>query len=411
MPVTRREFVAALGALPLISARGREAFEALSSRAPHDVIPSAARNLQLLSQGIADRKADRRMAAQPGMVRIDSNENPLGPGARVYAAIRRHLDESNRYPVLAEDDLIALIARKHSVAPENVILGCGSGELLRAADHAFTSKDAGYVGAAPTFEAPGEFARFLGAPVTLVPVDRSLGLDLDAMGAAARGAGLVYLCNPNNPTASVHSRADVVSFIEAINRASPSTVVLVDEAYFEYVSSPAYGSVADVAATNPRVVVLRTFSKVYGMAGLRAGYAVGRPEVVAKMKSWTLGSNVTQLTLVAAQAALEDTANTAAEVRRNLAVKAFTKKFFADAGFSMSAGDANFVMVDIRRDAAAFKSQCVRRGVAVGRAFPALPTHARITYGTMPEMKKATALFRELLVDAPRAAGTGRTGP
>lgn len=392
MAVSRREFLATVGAgsaalgaasagilsLPIISGRGREALHAF--------------------QGIADRKADRRLAAQPGMVRIDSNENPVGPGKRALDAIRSHLDESNRYPVLSEDDLMALLARKHGVAADNVILGCGSGELLRAADHAFTSKDAGYVGAAPTFEAPGEFARFLGAPVNLVPVDKSLGLDLDAMGVAARGAGLVYLCNPNNPTATVHSKADVVSFIEALNRASPETTVLVDEAYFEYVEHPAYGTVIPLAVTNPRVVVLRTFSKVYGMAGLRAGYAIGRPEVLAKMRSWTLGSNVSQLTLVAAQAALEDAANTAAEVRRNRAVRMFTRKFFGDAGFAMSAGDANFMMVDLRRSAAEFKSQCVRKGVAVGRAFPALPTHSRITFGTMPEMKKAVALFQEMLV-------------
>jgi histidinol-phosphate aminotransferase len=388
----RRDFLATVGAggaaigaagagilsLPIITARGREA---LSAR-----------------QIIADRKADRRMAARPGVVRIDSNENPVGPGRRVYDAIRKHLDESNRYPVLAEDDLIATIAEVQGVKPENVILGCGSGELLRAADHAFTRADMAYVGAAPTFEAPGEFARFLGAPVKLVPVDAKLGLDLDAMAAASRGAGLVYLCNPNNPTATVHSKSDVVAFIEALHRTSPDTTVLVDEAYFEYVEDPAYGSVIPLAVANPRVIVLRTFSKVFGMAGLRAGYAIGRPDTLASMAKWTLGSNVTQLTLVGAIAALEDSAHIADEVRRNRAVKAFTRKFFADSGFAMSTGDANFMMVDIRRSAAAFKSECVRRGVAVGRAFPSLPNHSRITFGTMREMTKAIGVFRDLLV-------------
>lgn len=392
MPVSRRDFLATVGAgtaaigaagagilsLPIISARGREAS----------------------AQGVADRKADRRMAARPGMIRVDSNENPMGPGRRVYETIRRHLEESNRYPVLAEDNLIEAIARKHGVTSDNVILGCGSGELLRAADHAFTRPDAAYVSADPTFEAAGAFAKFLGAPVKLVPVDSRLGLDLGAMVSAARGAGLVYLCNPNNPTATVHSKSDVVAFIESVNRTSPNTTVLVDEAYFEYVENAAFGTVIPLAVTNPRVVVLRTFSKVHGLAGLRAGYAVGRPEVVAKMRSWTLGSNISQLTLVAAAVALEDSANIAAEVRRNREVKAFTRKFFSDAGFSMSAGDANFMMVDVRRSAAEFKSQAVRKGVAVGRAFAALPNHSRISFGTMPEMRKAAAVFRELLVSA-----------
>jgi histidinol-phosphate aminotransferase len=395
VPVSRRDFLATIGAgsaaigaagagilsLPVITGRGREA----------------------QAQGVADRKADRRMAARPGMIRIDSNENPVGPGKRVYDAIRSHLDESNRYPVLAEDDLIEAIARKHGVSADNVILGCGSGELLRAADHAFTRADAAYVSADPTFEAAGAFAKFLGAPVKLVPVDSRLGLDLGAMVSASRGAGLVYLCNPNNPTATVHSKSDVAAFIADVGRVSSETTVLVDEAYFEYVENPAFGTVIPLAVANPRVVVLRTFSKVHGLAGLRAGYAVGRPEVVAKMRSWTLGSNISQLTLVAASIAVADAANVAEEVRRNREVKAFTRKFFGDAGYAMSAGDANFMMVDIRRNAADFKTQAVRKGVAVGRQFAALPRHSRITFGTMPEMRKAVAVFREILGSPPGA--------
>jgi histidinol-phosphate aminotransferase len=389
--VSRRRFLKQLGAgsaaagaagagilsLPIISARGREALFA--------------------SQIIADRKADRRLAAQPGMIRIDSNENPVGPGKHALAAIRAHLDESNRYPVLSEDDLLAIIATQQGVSPDNVILGCGSGELLRSAVHAFTSRDAAYVGAAPTFESPGEFARFLGTEAKSVPVSASLGFDLDAMLAAARGAGLVYFCNPNNPTATVVSKADTIAFVEKLNRLSPDTTVMVDEAYFEYVGLAGYGTVIPLAVENPRVVVLRTFSKVFGMAGLRAGYAVGRADVMAKMKAWTLGSNISQLTLVAAATALEDSAHIAGETARNREVRAYTMKFFRDNGYAMSVGDANFVMVDIKKPAGAFKSACLKKGVAVGRAFPSLPTHSRVTFGTMPEMVKATAVFRDVL--------------
>ena len=391
MAFSRRAFLKTVGAgsaavgaastgvltLPIISARGREALYA--------------------SQIIADRKADRRLAAQPGMIRIDSNENPVGPGKKALDAIRAHLNEANRYPVLSEDDVIATIAKLQGVAPENVILGCGSGELLRSAVFAFTSKDAAYVGAAPTFETPGEFAKFLGVHVKSVPVNAALGFDLDAMLAASRATGLVYFCNPNNPTATVVSKSDTVAFIEKLNRLSPDTTIMGDEAYFDYVSDQGYGTLIPLAVANSRVIVLRTFSKLFGMAGLRAGYAVGRPEAMAKMKAWTLGSNVTQLTLVAAVAALQDTANIVAEAKRNRDVRAFTMKFFKDAGYNMSAGDANFMMVDIKRPAGAFKSACLRKGVAVGRAFPTLPTHSRITFGTMAEMRKATAVFQELL--------------
>jgi histidinol-phosphate aminotransferase len=387
--VNRRTFLANLGvgaaasgagliSVPLISMRGREALAA-----PPQVI--------------ADRKADRRLAAQPGMIRIDSNENPVGPGKKALDAIRAHLNEANRYPVLSEDDVINTIAKQQGVAADQVILGCGSGELLRAAVQTFTSKDLAYVGAAPTFESPGEFAKFTGAQVRSVPVNASLGFDLDAMAAACRGAGLVYFCNPNNPTATVVSKSDTIAFIEKVNRASPETTILVDEAYFEYVANPGFGTVIPLAVNNPRVVVLRTFSKVFGMAGLRAGFAVGRADVMARMKSWTMGSNISQLTLVAAVAALEDKSHIEAEVKRNKDVRAYTMKFFADGGYKMSEGDANFVMVDIRRPAGPFKSACLQKGVAVGRAFPALPTFSRITFGTMPEMAKAAAIFKDLL--------------
>ena len=142
-----------------------------------------------------------------------------------------------------------------------------------AADNAFLSKSGAYVMAGPTFEAPGDWAKFMGVEVRSVPVGRTLGLDLDAMAAASKGAGLVYVCNPNNPTATVHTKADVTAFIEQVNRTSPDTTIIVDEAYFEYVDAAGYGTVIPVAVQNPRVVVLRTFSKIHGLAALRLGWA------------------------------------------------------------------------------------------------------------------------------------------
>ncbi|HVT37817.1 MAG TPA: aminotransferase class I/II-fold pyridoxal phosphate-dependent enzyme [Gemmatimonadaceae bacterium] len=387
MAISRRSFVATLGAsgagvfvlpaVPMIAFRGREALYAF--------------------QGVEDRRADRRLASRPGMIRIDSNENPVGPGPRALEAIRNAFGTANRYPVLAEDDLVASIAKVQGVAADNVKLGCGSGELLRAAMHAFTAPDRALVSPNPTFEAPAEFTKFLGNPVTAVPVDAHLALDLGAMADAARGAGLVYLCNPNNPTATVHSKGDVTGFIDQVGRTSPQTTVLVDEAYFEYVDEPSYGTVMPLALENPRVIVMRTFSKVMGMAGLRVGYAIGRKETLAKLSSWVMGSSISQLSLAAAHAAVTDSEHVAREVRRNRTVRAYTRKFFADAGYDMSQGQANFVMVNIRRDAKAFKTDCIKRGVAVGRPFPPLNTYTRISFGTMPEMRKALQVFKTTL--------------
>ena len=390
MTVSRRSFIAAVGAgsvsafaLPAITWRGRENLYAF----------------QGVGQAPASRKADRLLAAAPGMIRIDSNENPNGPGEQVFAAIRHHLNESNRYPVKSEDDLSNAIAKTHGVRPDNVIIGCGSGELLRAAVQGFTAADRGLVVPEPTFEAPANFAKFIGVPVIGRPVDASLHTDLDALADAARDSrpGLIYFCNPNNPTATVHSHSDVIAFIDRVGQRSPQTTILVDEAYHEYVDDPAYATVIPTALANPRVVVARTFSKVFGMAGLRVGYAIGQPATLAKMSAWLLGSNVSQLSLVAAAATVADTSHIAIEQKRNRETRAFAKAYFEKAGYKVPDCQANFMMIDIHRDVKAFKAECLKHKVAIGRQFPSLPTYARVSLGTMREMKKAVDVFRTTL--------------
>jgi histidinol-phosphate aminotransferase len=385
MPVSRRSFVATLGsgtagliAAPFLNWRGHEA---------------------LFAQGTSERPEDRLLASRPGMIRIDSNENPNGPGQRVLEAITKHFNVANRYPVKETNDLAAVIAKVHGVQPANVILGCGSGELLRAAVYAFTSPTKALVAPEPTFEAPGNFAKFLKHPVNAPPVDKKLSLDLDTMVDASKGSGLVYFCNPNNPTATVHGKSDVIAFVEHVNRASPETTILVDEAYHEYVEDKSYGSVVQLALSNPSVVVTRTFSKVFGMAGLRAGYAIGQPDTLKKMSPWLLGSNVNQVALAAASAAVVDAAHIAAEQRKNAESRAMTRKFFEGAGYTVHAAEANFMMVDIRRDAKAFKMECVKHNVAIGRQFLALPNYARISFGTVAEMKKAIPVFKTVLAN------------
>ncbi len=383
MSVSRRSFIVTLGAgsagilaSPYITWRGHES---------------------LLAQGVSARRADRLLASRPGMTRLDSNENPNGPGERVYSIIRAHLNESNRYPVKSEDDLIAAIAKVHGIKPENVILGCGSGELLRAAVNGFTSKERALVSPEPTFEAPANWAKFIGVPVVAPKVTASLHLDLDAMADGARAAGLVFFCNPNNPTATVHGKDAVAAFVNRVNTTSPETTILIDEAYHEYVDDPTYSTAIPLALANPRVVVSRTFSKVFGMAGLRVGYVVGQPATLAKISPWMLGSNINQLALVAAAATVGDAAHIAAEQKKNRAARAYTRKFFEDLGYTVPQCEANFMLVDIKRDAKEFKLACVEKLVAVGRQFPTLPNHARVSIGTMEEMKKATKVFKTTL--------------
>ena len=381
MPVSRRSFVSSLGlggAGLLVApggglgARGREAelLERIAGTAPH---------------------------AQHGLIRLDSNENPSGPSARALEALRGMLGEACRYPDANEPALVAAIAAHHGVTPQHVLLGAGSGEILRLCVEALTSTTRHLVTASPTFEPPGEFARTLGRRVASVPVDAQLRLDVDGMAAASAEAGLVFFCNPNNPTGTVHDAATVRDFVARIRRSSPDTTVLVDEAYHEYVEDPAYATAVPLAVDDPRVIVSRTFSKVFGMAGLRCGYAIAHPDTVRRLQPWRLGAGVNVLALAAATASVNDAAHVRAQQEENRRAKALTRAFFEQAGYTVGASHTNFLMIDLRRDPQPFRVACRANGVAVGRPFPPLDTWLRVSIGTTDEMRRATAVFRRLL--------------
>jgi histidinol-phosphate aminotransferase len=257
------------------------------------------------------------------------------------------------------------------------------------------------VSAAPTFERPGNVARLIGAPVTAVPVDARLRLDLDAMAVAARGAGLVFFCNPNNPTATVHGAEAVRTFVARVSRESPVTAILIDEAYHEYVDDASYRTAVPLALADPHVIVSRTFSKVFGMAGLRVGYAIAHADTVRKLQSWRLPSGVNALALAAAAASIVDRDHVVLEQRRNREARALTRAFFEKAGFSVGASETNFLMVDLKRDIGPVRDACQKAGVSVGRPFPPLTTHLRVSIGTLDEMKQATAVFAKVLTGAP----------
>src|SRR2546425_894994 len=313
MPLSRRGFVRSLGlgsagalALPLVTAR-------LDGAAPYPGL--------------------RHGRPPSPLLRLDRNENPNGPGPEAIAAIQATLRETCRYPVALDQELVETIAAAHGVKPENVWLGCGSTELLRVALDAFAAAGAGLVTAAPSFENPATYAAARGVPVTAVPVDAELRLDLDAMAAKANGAGLVYLCNPNNPTATAHGAADVREFVSRVLASSPRTAILIDEAYYEYVDDPSYATAIPLALADPRVLVLRTFSKVHGLAGLRAGYAIGRSEAIRAMAPYGLPVNVNVLAAAAARASLGAPAHVERERVLNRDARRFTGEFFQRAGF------------------------------------------------------------------------------
>lgn len=380
MPLSRRAFVRSLGlgsagvlAAPLFAGRGLEAGMAYPVRAWPGLAPP------------------------PALLRLDSNENPNGPGREALAALQAMLVDASRYPFEPADELALGIASAHGAQPANVLLGCGSTELLRVAVDAFVGPGAAMVTAAPSFENPATYSLAKGFPVVAPPVDSSLRLDLQAMLDKSVGAGLVYVCNPNNPTGTVYGASVVRDFVSQVLARSPRTTVLIDEAYHEYVDDPTYATAIPLALTEPRVLVLRTFSKVHGMAGLRVGYAIARPETIRAMAPFQLQVNVNILGAAAAKASLGATAHIERERKLNREARVYTQAFFEKAGYTVCRSETNFVMVEIRRPIEEFKKACADRGVAIGRPFPPLLTHARISIGTMEEMKKAVEAFAHVL--------------
>jgi histidinol-phosphate aminotransferase len=391
MPVSRRSFLGALspataGFSPaFVAARGREAHTAQGVSAP---APSAA-----------------------SAIRLDSNENPLGPGPAAMDALTRAFADAGRYPTNARPsmgDLRAGIARRVSVLPENVALGAGSWELLRTAVRLYTSSARPLVTASPSFELPETMAGQLGVGVRRVPIDKDGRLDLDQMAQAARWAGLVFLCNPNNPTSTVHPAGAVAEFVARVRKESPETAILIDEAYHEYVTDPGYATAIPLALEHPNVFVTRTLSKAYGLAGMRVGYAVGAPRTIEGFNRWAITFNQNSLAVAAAVASLDDPAHIAAERARNAEARTFTTRFFTDLGYKVMDSQTNFVFAETGQSARDFKEACARRGLMVGREFPPLEkTHARVSIGTIDEMQRAGVVIAEVLGSSgPMRAGS-----
>ncbi len=362
----------------------------------------AARGMEAY-QAEAMQGRDGQAVVPPGVteIKINSNENPLGPGKAVLDTILGKFPEANRYPFNSTPNDTALtgaIAAKFKVKPEHIVLGGGSQELLRNAVRAFTTPTRGLVTGAPSFENCPGVAKKIGHPVAEVKVDTAFRLDLEQMIAAAKGAGLVFFNNPNNPTGTVHGAKSVSDFVTRMRQQSPDTVILIDEAYHDYVTDPTYQSAIPLALDTPNVFVTRTFSKAYGMAGMRVGYAIGRAETMKPLEALKMPYNISVLGIAAAIAALDDPKHIDAERARNTKVRASTVKALDDLGCKTAESQGNFVFVDIGRPAKEFRDACAKQGVVVGRDFPPFEkTHVRISIGTEDEMEKAVAVFRTVL--------------
>ena len=350
------------------------------SRVPAGVAATAAL-LPALSEVATSAAANAVAVSEP--ILLNSNENAYGPFPSVQAAMEAAIRKANRYPDHQYRELVQRIAAYNSVAPEQVILGIGSTEILKMAADAFTGPDRPLILADPTFEAIAWYAEKNGAPVIKVPLTSDYAHDLEAMAARAPKAGaLIYLCNPNNPTASLTAARKIEAFVSAL---PPNVTVLIDEAYHHFaMGAPQYRSFLD--GKNPRVIVARTFSKVYALAGMRLGYAVSAAETVKQLRSYQTHDNVNIAVASCGVVALDDDAAMRAAVARNAADRDAFSRQAQSRGLKVIPSYANFAMFDaghpVKQVIAYFEQQNIR----IGRPFPPMDTFVRLTFGKPEEM-------------------------
>lgn len=363
------------------------------------------------------RQESIAFAAQTGIpvdevINLANNENPMGPGQPVLDAVVNslgtHGEVPGRYPFMMARPLDEAIAAKWNVKPENVLVGAGSTQILVNATQSYTSNSHALVGSLPTYEECFGYAALVGHKTKAVPLTSNLTMDLDQTFYACKGAGMLFYCNPNNPVASLVDPAEGAEFIKRVLKMNKDIRILVDEAYIDYVTTPGHKTMIQEALEEPRLIVARTFSKAYGMAGLRVGYAIAHPDTIKELDKYNMGNSISTLSYAAATAAVERDAKDASfipnERERNTAARSFTRKWFHDRGYTDTDAQANFMFVDVKMPIEDFQAGCRAEGVLVGRPFPPLWTHCRISIGTMDEMQRAVQVFDKVLSAAKEQA-------
>jgi len=328
-----------------------------------------------------------------GIVRLSANENPYGPSSRAFQAITDSFGLACRYPDEHNNVLIDKLAKLNGVNHDQILLGDGSGEILKLCAETFTGPQNGkLVAADPTFEAILNNASANGAEVVKVPLTSSFQHDLPKMLDSAK-AGLIYICNPNNPTASITPKDELRDLIAT---SPPQTTILVDEAYFHYADSPDYDSVIALVKDHPNLIVSRTFSKIYGMAGLRCGYCVAQKETIDRLRRNQMWDSVNCMALAAATASLDDLDHVPNGQRLNREAKTFVTSELDKMGYKQIPSQANFIMFDCKRPVVPLIQAMKERKIHVGRLFPALPNHMRLTIGKKTEMETFVSAFKQV---------------
>jgi len=327
-----------------------------------------------------------------GAVAIDSNENPLGPCTSARQAITAIIPNGGRYSDYLTEELIATFAETEGIPANHIAAYPGSSEPLHYSVLAFTSPGKSYVTADPGYEAGMHAAGIASARVVKVPLTGNYSHDVRAMLAQGPDAGLYYVCTPNNPTGTLTSHADIEYLVEHKPQGS---VVMVDEAYIHFADGAT--SAIDLVKAGQDVIVLRTFSKIYGMAGLRCGFSIARPDLQQKIGQYH-GFNPMPITaVVAASASLKDSTLVPERRRINATTREAVFDWLRTNGYSFIPSQSNCFMLDTRRNGQHVIEAMRQQNVYIGRIWPVMPTYVRITIGTPAEMSQFQTAFNRVM--------------
>jgi histidinol-phosphate aminotransferase len=326
---------------------------------------------------------------------LSSNENCWGPPESVMKAMNNAWKYSNRYGY-PDANIVGEIAKHHGVKPENILLGAGSGEILDVVGTTFLLGGKKVLGVEPSYSSVYQHATSIKTTAIKLPLGKDYRQDMAAMIKAANTRaseiGLVYLCNPNNPTGIVVSKQEVKQLLDGIPKDMP---VLIDEAYHHFVDDPSYATSVPYVIEGRPVIIARTFSKIAALAGMRLGYAVATADIVQKMRPYSMGS-INALVKHGGAASLKDTAAQAEVKNKVMALRKKTTSELNALGYETLPSETNFFMVSIGREIVPVIEEFRKKGVAVGRPFPPMTTHMRVSIGTADEMARFMTAFKEI---------------
>lgn len=332
--------------------------------------------------------------AQEGTIRLSSNENPLGLAPVARQAVLEGREEANRYPGASRRALIDVLAPYLEVPEDRLFFGAGSTEILRVAVQAWSAPNARLVLATPTFEDVPGYSRPFPFQVDAVPLTADYAHDLGRMREIVDSSAhpaIVYICNPNNPTGTLTPSAEVDAWIK---ESSDRTLFLVDEAYLEYADDPGYWSAQPWTADRTNVIVVRTFSKIYAMAGMRIGYGIAHPKTVRRMGPFLTRNNPNHMASVAALASLEDSELVGRSVDVNTRAKAIAHECLDDLGLEYLPTHTNFLMHRIGGELRTYIDRMGEAGIRVGRPFPPMLEYNRLSFGLPEEMERFAETLR-----------------